>query len=295
MTTLEQYINNLSMSDTNPNIKCAPYANKSVGSCISLNVLCAMATAFNKTETPDKHIKLSIKRETLHPIKYKKYLINEFEKRMKDKCSDQQCWGKQEFMQYVEPYIKEELHKHTFRPKGPEGKFTWLNTFDIINVMEQYWKPEEGKLFWGAIPMDYAKLSYLTHITNANYQELLDNKLYKLGIIFNLDDHDQGGSHWVALYTDLKKGKIYYFDSVAEPPERRVRELMKKQENFMKSIGINTDVNYNKTVHQREGTECGVYSIFFLLRMSVDFCFKEHCKQIVPDKKVNWLRDIIFN
>ena len=32
----------------------------------------------------------------------------------------------------------------------------------------------------------------------------------KIGIVFNLDKHNQPGSHWVALYTDLKANQVYF-------------------------------------------------------------------------------------
>jgi hypothetical protein len=50
----------------------------------------------------------------------------------------------------------------------------------------------------------------------------------KVGIIFNLDEHWKPGSHWVAMYGDLKKGEAYYFDSYGISPEPRVRKLMRR-------------------------------------------------------------------
>ena len=32
--------------------------------------------------------------------------------------------------------LKYTLKKNTFRPPGPQGSFTWLNTFNINNVVE---------------------------------------------------------------------------------------------------------------------------------------------------------------
>ena len=49
----------------------------------------------------------------------------------------------------------------------------------------------------------------------------------KVGIIFNLDPHNKGGSHWVALFVDCKKHKIYYFDSYGDPIPERIMRLVK--------------------------------------------------------------------
>jgi hypothetical protein len=64
--------------------KCAPGVTFDAGSCITLPVLVAMAEAYNKVNT-DK-IKLSCRKETLHPRKYKKYLLKKIGERCK-KCT----------------------------------------------------------------------------------------------------------------------------------------------------------------------------------------------------------------
>ena len=48
------------------------------------------------------------------------------------------------------------------------------------------------------------------------------------GFVFNLDEHWKSGSHWVALYSDLSKGQIYFFDSYGKRPEKRIRSLVKR-------------------------------------------------------------------
>ena len=45
-------------------------------------------------------------------------------------------------------------------------------------------------------------------------------------MVINLDPHDKPGSHWVALYFDLKKMEIYYFDSYGIYPPKEVENLM---------------------------------------------------------------------
>lgn len=49
----------------------------------------------------------------------------------------------------------------------------------------------------------------------------------KMGVILNLDKHDQKGSHWVALYIDADDDQsVEYYDSFAgDPPESLMRDL----------------------------------------------------------------------
>ena len=52
-------------------------------------------------------------------------------------------------------------------------------------------------------------------------------------MVINLDTHDMDGSHWVALYADLLKNKIYFFDSFGKKPGKRLTKTVRKILNFM--------------------------------------------------------------
>lgn len=274
--------------------KCAPGVNYESGSCIKLSILVEMAKAYNKENDKSK-IALYQNIEILNPKKYKKYLLSEFNKRIGDKCTTQKCWTDQQFVSHMKNIARNELKKYTFRPDGPEGKFEWLNTLHINDVMTQHENDNKDFKFLGAVPIDFDDLENLG-IKNLDYKTLVNNGTTKIGIVFNLDEHDQPGSHWVAMYSDFKKGEIYFFDSYGTKPERRIRSLMRKHALFCKNeMKINNiNVDYNKIRHQYENSECGVYSMNFILRMVKGESFESICKSKVPDKKINKCRNIYF-
>ena len=74
--------------------------------------------------------------------------------------------------------------------------------------MEQYEKKYNDFKFFGAVPIDFDELPFLG-IKDINFDELY-NSGKKLGFVFNLDEHWQSGSHWVALYSDLEKIKYIF-------------------------------------------------------------------------------------
>ena len=37
-----------------------------------------------------------------------------------------------------------------------------------------------------------------------NLKQHMNTGKHKIGSVFNLDDHDEPGSHWVSLYMELK-------------------------------------------------------------------------------------------
>lgn len=311
----DSYINNI-VSNIKPDIKsksdtrCAPGLTYEAGSCARLTVLIELAKAYNYSASPKDKIRLVSNMETLNPQKYKLYLVNEINKRIGDRCTTQKCWTRQDFIRNMEEKAREEFVKHTYRPDSPQGKFEWLSTFNINEVMTQYYKTENGFKFFGAVPMDFALLSgseissdmrddYVKNgIININYDDYVNNGITKLGVIFNLDNHDQSGSHWTAMYTDLNKGVIFYFDSFGVKPEQRVRALMRKQAKYLESKGKNVNtikVDYNKIQHQYENSECGVYSINFLVRMARGDDFDKLCNNPVSDEQINKCRAVYFD
>jgi hypothetical protein len=288
-------LDNPNISETSVNekdMRCAPTKKFENGSCIPLNVLVKMAEAYNK-DNPSDTIPLSTKYETLNP-KYKLYLVKQFKKKLKGKCdNNQQCWTKQGFMKNLDKEVQEELKKKTFRPKGPNGRFTWLNTVNIDEVMGQNEDKYPDFKFLGAVPIDFDDLPYYG-IKNLKFGEMVKKGKSKLGIIFNTDRHDQPGQHWIAMYTDLIKGQCYYFDSYGIAPEKEVRALMNRISKYIKSTGKEANVNYNKMQHQKKGSECGVYSIAFILRLLRGDDFKVFQEKRISDEEINECRKVYF-
>lgn len=276
----------------NGNERCAPTKSFEGGSCIPLHILIEMAHAYNK-DNPNNIIKLSTTHETLCPNKYKRYLVKQFKHKLKGTCNNQQCWTKQAFMKHLEEKMKDELETDTFRPKGPKGQFTWLNTSDIDKVMEQYEEKYKDFKFLGAVPIDFDSLEQ-HKVSKEKIKELYDNNKTKLGIIFNLDEHDQPGSHWVAMYADLKKGTVYFSDSYGIAPEARIKALMRRIANFIKANGGSPVVDYSRMQHQKQNSECGVFSVAFLLRLLKGDTFEKLVSKRVPDEEINKCRQYYF-
>jgi len=292
---MDPNIENDKLEPNNPNdTKCAPDKLFDSGSCFTLNSLVQMADAFNK-DNPNNNIKLNKSYETLHPNKYKKYLVKQFQSKLSKSCDTQKCWSEQSFMRHLSRLTKDEIEKYTFRPEGPEGKFEWLNTMHIDEVMEQYEKKHPEFKFLGAVPMDFDDLEVLG-IKNLDFNKLIKEGKSKLGMVINLDEHWKSGSHWVSMFADLKGGRVYYSDSYGFRPEKRVRTFMNRINRFCQTgLGIkNTEVDYNRVRQQYKNSECGIYSINFISRLLKGFSFKQISENPVPDEKINKCRAVYF-
>ena len=280
--------------------KCAPTIEFSDKSCIPLNLLIEMAHAYNKTFKTNQ-IKLHKNidtMETLNPTKYKRYLLKEFSERFKDVCDNQRCWIKQGFLKNADAKVKKQLTDGVHRPSGPKGKWTWLNTININDVMGQYEDKYKDFKFLGAVPIDFDDL-YPLGIADLDFEKLKKEGINRIGIIFNLDEHYKGGSHWVAGYADLNNNQVYFFDSYGIPPERRIRKFLRRCANACecfndKDSKLESDITYNKVRHQQKNSECGVYSINFILRLLKGETFEDITNNITLDEEVNKCRNVYF-
>lgn len=275
--------------------KCAPHIKFDNESCISLDLLIEMAKAYNiKNKT--NQIKLQPNYEILNAPKYKQYLLAQFREKLKNKCSTQQCWIEQDFINYMNEMAQDELKKYTFRPKGPQGKFEWLNTLNINDVLVQYQKRYPEFIFLGAVPIDFDNI--YPQIRNLDLKKLHDNGIHKIGIIFNLDESWKDGSHWVGLYADSKKGQVYFFDSYGIKPEYRIRKLIRRMSNnLIELLNVKPSeltIEYNDIRHQYGDSECGVYSVNFIERMLEGESFKELSEKKTCDADINQMRKKYF-
>lgn len=296
---------------TDQDKKCAPSKDYKEGSCFTEVDLKKMSIAYNIYVEKGKvdGTKIEIKND-------KKHLLTELTSRLENTCDNQICWLKQKF---VKDMKDKDILNNTFRPTGPEGRFEWLSTLHINDVMEQYEKKYKDFKFFGAVPMDFNDLPFLG-IKNMNFDELYDSGKTKLGFVFNLDEHWQSGSHWVSLYADLDKNIINYLDSYGKRPEKRVRNLVKRiskwcygkthcktnvcselneSDSFMRTNSKNRienkmDIDYNHNRHQYKNSECGVYSLNFILRQLNGETFEQITKNKTLDDDMHSCRDVYF-
>lgn len=272
--------------------KCAPGIKFENGSCMSLNILIEMAGAYNADNPGDK-IKLYPNFETLNRGKYKKYLLHQFKKRL-TQCNTQHCWTTQPFVKKMKRMQQEELQKNTYRPAGPSSGNKWLNTININDSMKQYENVYPEFKFLGSVPIDFDDIPELG-IRDLDFKKLIDEGKTKLGIVFNTDESTSSGEHWISCYADIKEGKIYFWDSYSTPPEHRIRKFMRRVANFCKeNNGKEPVVDHNRVRHQFGNSECGVYSMRFILNLLKGETFENVCNNPIPDKVINKCRKIYF-
>ena len=201
---------------------------------------------------------------------------------------------------------KNHLRKAYLRPRYPDewkqDPDAWLSNFDIMRVMKQYEDANPSFKFMPIQSIDFSapspyvkdKLQCLSpDMCELNLQKEYNKGIRSIGIIFNLDPHYKGGSHWVGLYiciNDIKHPWCGYFDSYGYNVPRFIARFMKS----LKLQCSNIKLMYNARRFQYSNTECGMFSMFFVLSMLSGISFRTFCKNPASDSDMIKLRKILF-
>ena len=220
-----------------------------------------------------------------------------------DKCTNERCWLEQVFLD--SNYNKNLIDK-LFAPKMPESWLkninTWLSSSDIIKLMQQYEKSYKNFKFIGPSPIDFdTKINggncVWDNLCNLNLYDYYKKKIYKIGIILNLDTHDKSGSHWVANFIDLKNKYIFYFDSNGVNIPKQVKilnERLRKQ--FKSDTNINLTHYVNKLQHQYQDGTCGIYALYVLIQLLTENTTPKYImNNKIPDLLMQELRFKYYN
>ena len=223
---------------------------------------------------------------------------------LKDICNNEACWLKQKT---VFGKLDSEL-SDSFAPESPEewkkNPNEWLSSTDIIKVMKQYEKAYKCFDFIGPSPIDFDTRQLYgecvwEELCNFNLEKMIKKGKTKIGIIFNTDPHNKPGQHWISMFINIKKGEIFFFDSTGDDAPPQVKKLIEriKHQGLAMNPPIKFKFDSNKGIeHQYGNTECGIYSIFFIVHMLEDKMTENYLKtHILKDEYMEKFRHVYFN
>jgi hypothetical protein len=249
-------------------MNCSPIVKgKTVNSetCYTPSILMKIRNAYNKGKPRDQRI-LSKDPNTVW---------TELRARL-TQCSAEDCWLKQIKNPSVQSHLDDLIFAPDKPPEWAKNPREWLSNFDIANVLKQYQITHREFKLLGPSSIDYdAKPSeengrcVWPELCRLSLRDLIAHGKRKLGIVFNLDKHDEPGSHWVSMFVDIDNSLIFYYDSARNPTPPEITRL--KNEIKKQGAALQPPIHFkyitNKHPHQRTNTECGMYSIFFIVTM----------------------------
>lgn len=221
----------------------------------------------------------------------------------KTRCKTERCWIEKAA---IDARKKKDILKTYFRPTMPDEWIKdpdqWLDSNNIADVMNQYEEVYPHFKFYGTNPIDFAapdpydstalekNKCLQDEICKLNLKELSSSGKTQLGFVYNLDPSNKGGSHWIASFTDIPGHKTYYFDSYGMKPPPQIAR-------FMRSLTLQDPkmkLAFNARRFQYGDTECGMYSLYFLIRMIEGDDFKAFCRRAPKDNEMLVLRKWLF-
>lgn len=273
------------------NLRCKPSINKLSYSCFTKEQIVELKNIWNKQHR-DEQVSETDPEKIWHQLKEKN----------KD-CNMESCWIKKLI-------ISHEIRRKflsSFAPKAPDEwkkqPNTWLTNIDISNVMNQYESTYPCFEFIGPSPIDFdvkeQDICVWEELCKFNLQKYVDKGKFKIGIIFNTDVHDGAGEHWISLFINVPKSAIFFFDSVGSPIPPQIKKfvdnVIDQGKKMNKVINFNFDQNH-PIEHQYKNTECGVYSLFFIVHMLEDKINGGYLKtHILKDNYIEQYRKVFFN
>lgn len=282
---------------------------KEFKSCFDKKTLLRIASSWNRFHNNDA---------ILQPDKMThRDLWNAINQKFKPYCgkSDEICWIEQLNLS------NDEIVKESVKPEMPkewkQNPHTWLTNFNIEAVIEQYEKVNPNFEFLGVYPVDFRSKNYFNNdkclyqeTCNIDMEYKMEKGIRYIGMIINLDKHNEPGSHWVALFIciDPKQSCFgaYYYDSYSGEAPIEVQQFMldlQKQGNaYARSHHIKREfkVQYNTIRHQYGHSECGMFSMVYLIRWMSLLKQRKHVtlddvvKVKITDDDVYKMRSVFF-
>ena len=215
----------------------------------------------------------------------------------------------------------------------------WLSNEDIDNVLYQYETTYPDFKYLATLPIDWQKtnnnkciihkftnkqMTWTKNNSENNFCsiDLNDKSLFNKNIfamVLNTDTHNKGGQHWFSIYIKMNKNKIggnlFIYDSASTDKStggKYINELIKS---IKKKYNLNLYRNNTKS-QIKSNSECGMYSIYFILSMlDADHCnnnnscidyntqdslyvwntYFNNPNNKIPDVLVAYYRNILFN
>jgi len=276
-------------------INCSPKPKNEINdfTCYSNNNLFKLRDLWNARH-PDVKINTSSPKE----------IHQQLSEKLGNVCNKESCWLKQHsaFGQMSSDMAD------SFAPESPkewkENPNEWLSSVDIMNVMKQYEKAYKCFDFIGPSPIDFdtPKLygeCVWDELCNFNLKNQIKSGKKKIGIIFNTDPHNKPGQHWISMFININKKTIFFFDSTGDEPCDKIMKLVNriKEQGLALKPKIVFKFDSNEGIeHQYGNTECGIYSLFFIVHMLEDKLTEHYLKtHIIKDEYMSKFRNIYYN
>jgi hypothetical protein len=248
--------------------------------------------------------------------------------------ADETCWledsSLMKALRKKHPAVHHVLTHEAFKPKGTEGRFDWLSDTDIVAVMRQYEKAFAALnfKFLGTWPSDHyhgrplplAQIGRKRCAIIFNLDASHQKGSHWVAVFTHWDGDAPAtpdrtrcaevlaraqGSRWSSLdrqaldhcasKMESRSGPrlltVEYFDSTGKDPNANIKRTL---DDIVRAWPDRSRIKINDRVHQRGDSECGVYSMYYVLQRLQGKTFADLHKRRIPDRSMNEYRGDLF-
>lgn len=237
-------------------------------------------------------------------------------------CDSESCvLSDKKFQSHVGSETAEREKDERMLPAGPRNTTALLNNVNIDETLQKYTnkhpnfhhipfrmidfaltEPREFiERHKRGINIEEVKSKMLTFL---NPEYLVQSGKNCVGVVLNTDVHTGGGKHWFALFLDFRnphKITLEYFNSSGNIPMHEVHEFMVNFQRKVIKLFPQADCSIEVVSHkqiQDSKTECGVYSLYFIISRVEGISLDEFQQLIksrgIPDEKMMEYRKHLF-
>jgi len=176
-----------------------------------------------------------------------------------------------------------------FNSSGPWNSTNWLSNNNIDRVLELYWNVMPKFIPIPFQMRDFAKQPN-SKLANFNWESAKKTGVNYIACALNTDWTYGKGEHWVSFFVDFPGKTVEYFDSAGQTPHSEFIQLLVDVASKLEF----KDECITTVVHQTENTECGMYTLFYILSRLHGIPFKKFRGRRIPDDVMVAFRKFVF-
>lgn len=198
----------------------------------------------------------------------------------------------------ADPKVSDQIAelKEQLKPDGPTDT-TWMSNFNIEDVLSRLSKVPEHK---------FVAFRCELRDFDSDGRCALDafecTPGWCYGIVLNTDKSPGRGEHWIAVFADLRaddRWTVEFFNSGKSTFPEFAKLISDWAAKLRKIEGAPSQIdtlNVVKKQIQFDNTECGVYSVIFVIGRVINIPSEAfNGEHAIPFKKINEMRKVLFN
>jgi len=211
-------------------------------------------------------------------------------------CDSESCVVKSAIFKKAYTSSVDKLKKEKFKPDGPWKDDTWLNNFNIDDVLDQWTNVYPGFVHIPFQMRDFDKKN--TELAKVDLYTKYKEGMKSFGVVLNTDYSSGGGIHWFAIYGDFSDPNnvtLEYFNSSGTLPLKEVQNWLYSTKALLESHDLKVKVIIvSRIEHQKSDTECGVFSLWYIWSRlnGISYVYFDKSKAVTDDMMYTFRRHL---